>query len=87
MSNLSLRVGLVLVYGVVPQGVSFPIDYFVETLKEDLVRLIGPAVVGIRSWNKKWASLAMDLGQNRRAWSAAVRDAVNALDADSARAG
>ncbi len=29
----------------------------------------------------------MDLAQDRRAWSAAVRDAVNAMDADSARAG
>ncbi len=57
------------------------------TLKEELVRLIGPAVVGIRRWNKEWASLAMDLAQDRRAWSAAVRDAVNAMDADSARAG
>ncbi len=57
------------------------------TLKEDLVRLIGPAVVGIRRWNKEWASLAMDLAQDRRAWSAAVRDAVAAMDADSARAG
>ncbi len=56
-------------------------------LKEDLVRLIRHAVVGIRRWNKKWASLAMDLAQDRRAWPAAVRDAVNAMDADSARAG
>ncbi len=32
-----------------------------ETLEEYLVRLIGPAVVGIRRWNKEWASLAMDL--------------------------
>ncbi len=57
------------------------------TLKEDLMRLIGPAVVGIRRWNKEWASLAMDMAQDRRAWSAAVRDAVNAMDADSARVG
>ncbi len=57
------------------------------TLKEDLVQLIGPAVVGIRKWNKKLASLGMDLAQDRRAWLAAVRDAVKAMDADSARAG
>ncbi len=57
------------------------------TLKEDLVRLIEPGLVGIRRWNKEWASLAMDLAQDRRAWSAAVRDALNAMDADSARAG
>ncbi len=56
-------------------------------LQEDLVRLIGTAVVSIRRWNKEWASLAMDLAQDRRAWSAAVRDGVNAIDADSARAG
>ncbi len=54
------------------------------SLKEDLVRLIRPALVGIRRWNKEWAWLAVDLAQNRRAWLAAVRDAVNA---DSYRAG
>ncbi len=57
------------------------------TLTGDLVRLIGPAVVGIRRWNKECASLAMDMAQDRRDWSAAVRDAVNAMDADSVRAG
>ncbi len=51
------------------------------------MQLIGPAVVGIRRWNKEWASLAMDLAQERRAWPAVVRDDVNAMDADSARAG
>ncbi len=51
------------------------------------MRLVGPAVVGIRRWNKEWTSLAMDLAQDRRAWSDAVRDTVNAIDADSAHAG
>ncbi len=54
------------------------------TLKEDLVRLIAPAVVGIRRWSKEWASIVTDLAQNCCAWSAAVRDAVNDMDADSA---
>ncbi len=54
------------------------------TLKEDLVRLIGPAVVDIRRWNKEMASRAMDLTDDRGTWSAAVRDAVNAMDAASA---
>ncbi len=48
------------------------------------MRLIGPAVVDIRRWNKEGASLAMDLTEDRGTWSAAVRDAVNAMDADSA---
>ncbi len=51
------------------------------------MRLIAPAVVGIRRWNKEWASLAMDLAQDRRAWSAAIRDDVNAMDAGSASTG
>ncbi len=55
-----------------------------NALKEDLVRLIGPAVVSIRTRDKEWASLAMDLAQDRRAQSVAVRDA---MDADSVRAG
>ncbi len=48
---------------------------------------IGPAVVSTRRWNKEWASFAMDLAQDRRTWSAAVRDTVYGMDADSARAG
>ncbi len=62
------------------------LETWTVTLMDDLVRLIGPAVVGIRRRNKEWASLAMDLAQDRRAWSAAVRDAVYAMDADSAQA-
>ncbi len=58
----------------------------VATLKEDLVRLIGQALVGIGRWNMEWCVLAMDLAQDRRAWLAAVLDAVNVMDADSARA-
>ncbi len=57
------------------------------TVNEDLVRLIGPAVVDIRERNKEWVLLAMDPVQDRRAWSAAARDAVNAIDAASASAG
>ncbi len=55
------------------------------TLKEDLARRIGSA--GSGRWNKEFASLAMDLAQDRRTWSAAVGDAVIAMDADSSRAG
>ncbi len=51
------------------------------------MRLIGPAVVGSRRWNKEWASLAIDLAQDRRTRLAAVRDAVHAMDANSAHAG
>ncbi len=80
-----------LIYPDVPRtwrrGTGGQLKTWAATLKEDLMRLIGPAVVGIQRWNKEWASLAMDLAQDRRAWSAAVRDAVNAMDADSARAG
>ncbi len=49
------------------------------------MRLIGPTLVGIGGWNKEWASLAMGPAQDRRAWSAAIRDSVKAMDADSAR--
>ncbi len=56
-------------------------------LNEGLVRLIGPAVVGIQRWTKELTSLAMDLAKDRRARSTAVRNVVNAVDADSARAG
>ncbi len=55
--------------------------------RDAVVRLIGPAVVGIPRWNNEWASLAMGLAQDRHAWPEAFPDAVNAMDADSARAG
>ncbi len=57
------------------------------TLKEDLGRFIGPAVVGNQRGNKEWASLVMDMVTDCRAWSAAVRDDVHAMDADSVRCG
>ncbi len=50
------------------------------------MRFIRPAAVDIEMWNKECSSVAMDLAQDRRAWTVAVRDAVHAIDVDSARA-
>ncbi len=43
-------------------------------MKEDLARLSGPAVYGLRRWNQDWMTIGF-------AWAAAVRDAVVAIDA------
>ncbi len=51
------------------------------TLKEDLARLNGPDVSGLRRWNRDWMTVGIDWAQDRRAWAAAVRDAVVAMDA------
>ena len=54
---------------------------WLSTLKEDLARLSGPDVFGLRRWNRDWMTIGIDWAQDRRAWAAAVRDAVVAMDA------
>ncbi len=57
------------------------------TITEGLALLGGPLVYGLRRWNREWPSICIEMAQDRRAWSAAVRDAVNALEAGQLRPG
>lgn len=50
---------------------------WLETIKEDLTLISGPATYGLRSWNNSWLQHSVGLAQDRRAWAAAVRDVVN----------
>ncbi len=50
-------------------------------LKEDLARLSGPDVYGLRRWNRDWMTSGIVWAQDRRAWAAAIRDATVAMDA------
>ncbi len=55
------------------------------TIKADLSK---PRVFGHTRWRKDWAKDSSELAQDRRAWSASVRDVVNAIcDAGSTRPG
>ncbi len=54
---------------------------WMTTLKEDLARLSGPDVFRLRRWNRDWMTIGIAWAQDRRAWAAAVRDAVVAMDA------
>ena len=47
------------------------------TIKQDLSLMSGPQVHGLRTWNRCWLQLSVDLAQDRRAWAAAVRDIIN----------
>ncbi len=58
-----------------------------RTIQEDLALLGGPRVYGLRRWNREWPSICIEMAQGRRAWSAIVRDAVNALEAGQFRPG
>ncbi len=49
-------------------------------LKEDLARLSGSAVDGLRRWNQDWMTIGISWAQDRGAWAATVRDAVVAID-------
>ncbi len=51
------------------------------TFKEDLARLSGPDVLGLRWWNRDWMTIGIAWAHDRRAWAAAGRDAVVAMDA------
>ncbi len=58
------------------------------TIKADLERLSGPRVFGHARWRKDWVKVSSELAQDRRAWSASVRDVVNAIgDAGSTHLG
>ncbi len=58
------------------------------TIKADLEPISGPPVFGHARWRKDWVKVSSELAQDRRAWSASVRDVVNAIgDAGSTRPG
>ncbi len=48
--------------------------------KEDLARMSGPGVYGLRRWNREWLSLEITWTQDLQARAAAIRDVVVALD-------
>ncbi len=50
-------------------------------MKMDFALLGGPRVYGLRRWNREWPSISIEMAQDRLAWAAAVRDAVNAFEA------
>ncbi len=45
----------------------------------DLETLSGLRVFGYARWRKDWVSVSSELAQDRRAWSASVRDVVNPI--------
>ncbi len=58
------------------------------TIKADLEPISGPRVFGHARWRKGWVKVSSDLTQDRRVWSASVRDVFNAVgDAGSTRPG
>ncbi len=58
------------------------------TIKADLEPISGPRAFGHARWRKDWVKVPSELAQDRRFWSASVRDVVNAVsDAGSTRPG
>ena len=51
-----------------------------STIKDDLVALSGPQVVGLRRWNRDWLAISSVLAQDHRTWATMVRDAVLAWE-------
>ncbi len=49
------------------------------------IQLRRPLNLNNRIWNREWPSICSEMAQDRRAWSAAVRDAVDALEAGQLR--
>ncbi len=58
-----------------------------RTIQEDLALLGEPRVYGLRRWDREWQSICIEMTQDRRAWSAIVRDAVNPLESGVYREG
>ncbi len=46
------------------------------TIKADPELLSGPRVFGHARWRKEWVKVSSELAQDRRTWSASVRDVV-----------
>ncbi len=65
------------------------LETWATTMKADLEPISGPRVFGHARWRKDWVKgLPSELAQDRRVWSASVRDVVNAIgDAGSTRPG
>ncbi len=58
------------------------------TIKASLEPLTGLRVFGYARWRKVWVKVSSELAQDRRAWSASVRDAISSIgDAGSTRLG
>ncbi len=58
------------------------------TIRADLEPISGPQVFGHARWRKDWVKVSSERAQDRRAWSASVRDVVKAVgDAGSTRPG
>ncbi len=58
------------------------------TTKADLKPISRPRVFGHARWRKDWVKVSSELVQDRRAWSASIRDVVNSIgDAGSTRPG
>jgi hypothetical protein len=49
-----------------------------DKFKEDLETVTGPAVFGLRRWNRDWLTIAKDLAGNRTQWRATTRDILEA---------
>ncbi len=60
----------------------------VNTFKANLELIFVPRVFGHTRWRKGWVKVSSEYEQGHRAWSASVRDVVNAIgDAGSTRPG
>ncbi len=58
------------------------------TIKADLEPICGLRVFSHARWRNDWVKVSSELAQDRRAWSASVRDVANAIgDAGSTRPG
>ncbi len=49
------------------------------TIKLDLEPVSGPRIFGHARWRKDCVKVSIELAHDRRAWSASVRDVVNAI--------
>ncbi len=59
-----------------------------STTEADLEPISEPRVFGHARWRKDWVKVFSELAQDRRTWSASVRDVVNAIgDTGSTRPG
>ncbi len=63
-----------------PRRAGGQVKTWATTILADLEPISGPRVFSHARWRQDWVKVSSELAQDRRAWSASVRDVANASD-------
>ena len=53
---------------------------WLSSIKMEMEESTGPKIYGLRRWNNEWVKISKELANNRQAWSAFIRDHIEAME-------